>query len=71
MSNMWRKIASATTGGKPYFYLSATGSRCVVWDRLAQAWVARIEDHGCILSTIGYYKTAAAAKRAAERGTVA
>jgi hypothetical protein len=48
----WEKVASVTTGGKPYFYVAhaynQTGNRVkytVVWNRIKQCWTAEYDDY--------------------------
>lgn len=62
----WKRVASVTPGGMPYFYVryaSATYPysvrQSVVWDREKLAWAAQEND-----KTIGYYNNLLDAKRA-------
>lgn len=34
----WRKCASVTYGGKPWFFFHAKKQHWVMWDRVAEEW---------------------------------
>lgn len=62
----WKRVASVTGGGKPYFYVRYVREsypysirHSVVWDRKVRAWAAQEND-----KTIGYYDNPLDAKRA-------
>jgi len=59
---VWLKVASVTTGGKPFFWCAWPRGRSgpkltVVWDREKQKWASQICDE-----TMGYFETATQAK---------
>jgi hypothetical protein len=51
----WTRVASVTTGGKPYFWTRAIGLNryWVVWNRVARQWVIEAADGGIV----GYYSS--------------
>jgi hypothetical protein len=57
----WRRIASVTTGGKPYFF-RADGGRSVVWHRGYRQYHATA--HG---QSLGFFDNVQDAKKAAEK----
>jgi hypothetical protein len=61
----WRKVASVTPGGKPFFYVrtrhDTSGYDRVVWDRTVLAWAAqsdRVRDKPAYLGTFATLRTA-------------
>ena len=68
----WKKCASVTTGGKPFFYVApiedgSIGYRRVVWHRGVLAYAATVDQrYGDRPYLVGYFSTVAEAKRAAE-----
>lgn len=62
--NQWRKVPSATAGGKPHFWVATTaqGRRWVQWDRVNRLWAVS-DEQGLVM---GNFKTEALAKQFAE-----
>ena len=62
----WRKVASVTTGGQPYFYVRYDQDSypyavrdCIVWDRSVLAYRAERND-----KALGFFSSVAEAKHA-------
>jgi hypothetical protein len=43
---IWEKVASVTTGGKPYFLLSRNNPHkfCIVWNRCSENYSLQLDD---------------------------
>ena len=66
MTHDWKKCASVTPGGKPYFYIRKVpeygpenwGYHRIVWDRQVLAYALTMDQkHGDRPTLIGYYST--------------
>lgn len=65
----WKKVASVTPGGKPYFFVAPMseyyGYYRIVWDRRVLAYAATIDQkYGDRPTLVGYYSTVDEAKHA-------
>jgi hypothetical protein len=45
IARSWKRVASVTPGGKPYFYFTRTPTelKWCFWDRIARRWKIEIE----------------------------
>ena len=61
----WEKVASVTTGGKPYFWFKRSKHyrAWVVWDRQERKWKAKVEALDNKQSMSRYFSTAEAGKK--------
>lgn len=60
----WRKVASVTHGGKPFFYIAASRPGVfwrIVWHRDVQAYAL---SHDSLNGTLGFYSTPKEAQQA-------